>query len=68
MIDDIFESIVSIVIEFVPAIVWKLLFFVIGVVMTAVGVTMLKGSSQTGSVLIAVGMVLLVGSLVSLAR
>lgn len=68
MIGDIFEFIVNVVIEFVPTIVWKVLFFVIGVVMTAVGVAMLEGSSQTGGVLIAVGVVLLVGSLVSLAR
>jgi hypothetical protein len=68
MIDDIFGIIFDVVIEFVPTIVWKLLLVVIGIVMTAVGVTMLDGSPQIGGALIAVGMVVLVGSLGSLAR
>lgn len=68
MIDDIFEFLFHIVLEFVPTIVWKLLLVVIGIVLTAVGVTLLDNSPQTGSVLIVVGMVLLVGLLVSLAR
>jgi hypothetical protein len=68
MIDDIFEFIFDIVLEIVPTIVWKLLLFVIGIVLTAVGVTLLGESPQIGSALIAVGVVLLVGLLVSLAR
>jgi hypothetical protein len=68
MIDDVFGLIFDIVVEFVPTIVWKLLFFVIGMVMTATGVTILGESTRTGSVLIAVGVVLLVGTLVSLVR
>lgn len=68
MIDDIFEFVFDIVIEFVPTIVWKLLLFVIGIITAAVGVTMLEESPRTGSVLITVGVVSLVGSLVSLAR
>lgn len=68
MIDDAFGLIFDIVVEFVPTIVWNLLFFVIGMVMTATGVTILGESTQTGSVLIAVGVVLLVGTLVSLVR
>jgi hypothetical protein len=68
MIDDIFEFAFDIVLEFVPTIVWKLLLFVLGIVMTAVGVTLLDNSPQTGSALIVVGVVLLVGLLVSLAR
>ena len=68
MIDDIFEFIFDIVLEFIPTIVWKLLLFVIGIVLTAVGVTLLGESPQIGSALIAVGVVLLVGLLVSLAR
>lgn len=68
MIDDIFAFVFDIVLEFVPTIVWKLLLFVIGTVLTAVGVTLLDESPQTGSALIAVGMVVLVGLLVSLAR
>ncbi len=68
MIDDIFEFIFDIVLEFIPTIVWKLLLFVIGIVLTAVGVTLLGESPQIGSALIAVGVVLLVGLLVSIAR
>lgn len=68
MIDDIFGLVFDIVVDFVPTTVWKLLLFVVGVVVTVVGVTMLDGSPQTGSVLIVVGVVLLVGSLFSLAR
>jgi len=68
MIDDIFAFVFDIVLEFVPTIVWKLLLFVIGIVLTAVGVTLLDNSSRTGSALIVVGVVLLVGLLVSLAR
>ncbi|SDY14356.1 hypothetical protein [Halobellus clavatus] len=68
MIDDIFAFVFDIVLEFVPTVVWKLLLFVIGIVMTAVGVTLLDNSPQTGSALIVVGVVLLVGLLVSLVR
>ena len=68
MIDDIFGLVFDIVLEFVPTIVWKLLLFVIGIVLTAVGVTLLDNSPQMGSALIVVGVVLLVGLLVSLAR
>ena len=68
MIDDILAFVFDIVLDFVPTIVWKLLLFVIGIVLTAVGVTLLDNSPQTGSALILVGMVLLVGLLVSLAR
>jgi len=68
MIDDIFGFVFEIVLEFVPTIVWKLLLFVIGIVLTAVGVTLLDESPQIGSALIVVGVVLLVGLLVSLAR
>ena len=68
MIDDIFGFVFEIVLEFVPTIVWKLLLFVIGIVLTAVGLTLLDESPQIGSALIVVGVVLLVGLLVSLAR
>ena len=68
MIDDILAFVFEIVLDLVPTIVWKLLLFVIGIVLTAVGVTLLDNSPQTGSALLVVGMVLLVGLLVSLAR
>jgi hypothetical protein len=68
MIDDVLAFVFDIVVEFVPTIVWKLLLFVIGIVVTAVGVTLLDNSPQTGSALIIVGVVLLVGLLVSLVR
>jgi hypothetical protein len=68
MIDDVVAFVFDIVVEFVPTIVWKLLLFVIGIVVTAVGVTLLDNSPQTGSALIIVGVVLLVGLLVSLVR
>mgnify|MGYP007091087888 CR=1 FL=1 len=68
MIDDIFGFVFDVVLEFVPRIVWKLLLFALGIVMTAVGVTLLDTSPRTGSALIVVGVVLLVGSLVSVAR
>lgn len=68
MIGDIFEIVFDIIIEFIPNIVWKLLFVVIGIVTTAVGITIINESLQTGGVLITVGVVLLGGSLVSLYR
>lgn len=68
MIDDIFAFVFDIVLEFVPTIVWKLLLFVLGIVLTAVGVTLLDNSPQTGSLLIIVGVVVLIGLLVSVAR
>jgi hypothetical protein len=68
MLDDIFAFVFDIVLEFVPTIIWKLLLFVLGIVLTAIGVTLLDNSPQTGSALIVVGVVLLVGLLVSLAR
>jgi hypothetical protein len=68
MIDDIFGFVFEIVLEFVPTIVWKLLLFVLGIVLTAIGVTLFDNSPQTGSALIVVGVVVLVGLLVSLAR
>ena len=68
MIGDIFEVIFDIIIEFVPNVVWKLLFVVIGIVATAVGITMFNESPQTGGALITVGVILLGGSLVSLYR
>lgn len=68
MIDDIVEIILDILVEFIPNIVWKLLFVVIGIVATAVGITIVNESPQTGGALIIVGVVLLGGSLVSLYR
>jgi hypothetical protein len=68
MIDDIFAFVFDIVLEFVPTIVWKLLLFVLGVVLTAIGVTLLDNPPQTGSLLIVVGVVVLTSLLVSLAR
>ena len=68
MIDDIFALVFDVVLDFVPTIVWKILLFVIGIVLTAVGVTLFDTSPQRGSALIVVGVVLLVGLLVSLAR
>lgn len=68
MIDDIFGFVLDILLEFVPRIVWKLLLFALGIVMTAVGVTLLDNSPRTGSALIVGGVVLLVGLVVSVAR
>lgn len=68
MIDEVFEFLLDILLEFVPTIVWKLLLAVIGVVATAVGVAMFEESPQMGGALIAVGVVLLVGLLISAAR
>jgi hypothetical protein len=65
MIGDVFEVIFDVIIEFIPNIVWKLVFVVIGIVMAAVGITMVNESPKTGGVLIVVGAILLGGSLVS---
>lgn len=68
MIDDIFEFCIDLVIDVIPNIVWKLLFLVIGIGITAIGVTIFNESTQTGSALIIAGIVLLTGSLISLLR
>lgn len=68
MIDDIFEFVVEILLELVPSVVWKILLFVIGIMIIAIGATMLGESPLTGGALLVVGMLLGLGSLVSLLR
>lgn len=68
MIDEIFEFIFDMLLELVPNVVWKILLLVIGVVMTAVGATIITDSTRIGVALIAVGTFLFVGSIVSLYR
>ena len=66
MIDEILGFVVEIVLEFIPNFVWKLLLFLIGVVMTVFGTSMISEAAQTGGALIVVGGVLIIASLVSL--
>lgn len=65
MIDEILELVLDVVLEFIPNIVWKVLAFVLGVVITAAGLTTFNESAWTGGLLIAVGMFLLAGSVIS---
>lgn len=68
MIDDIFEFVVEILLELVPSVVWKILLFVIGIIIVAIGATMLGKSPLTGGAMLVVGMLLGLSSLVSLLR
>jgi hypothetical protein len=68
MIDEILELLLDVIVEFIPNSVWKILVFVIGAVVTAVGVLMIDGSLWTGGALITVGLFLLAGSVISWFR
>jgi hypothetical protein len=68
MLDDILEFILEILLELIPTIVWKTLLFVIAIVITAVGVTILTESTLTGGGLVIVGVSLGIGSLISIYR
>ncbi|WP_324760937.1 hypothetical protein [Haloarcula montana] len=68
MIDEILGFIFDVLLELVPAVVWKFLFLLIGIIMTVIGVTVLEESTQTGGALIVVGTLSMIGSLVSLYR
>jgi hypothetical protein len=68
MIGDIFEFIVEILLDLIPNFVWKILLFVLGIIITAIGVTMLGESLLTGGALLVVGMLLGLSSLFSLLR
>lgn len=68
MLDDILEFILEILLELIPNTVWKILLFVIGIVITAVGVTILTESTLTGGGLVIVGVSLGIGSVVSMYR
>lgn len=65
MIDEILELVLDVVLEFIPNIVWKVLAVVLGVVITAAGLITFNESALTGGLLIAVGMFLLAGSVIS---
>lgn len=68
MIGDIFEFIVEILLDLIPTFVWKILLFVLGIIITAIGVSMLAESPLTGGVLLVVGILLGLSSLLSLPR
>lgn len=68
MIGDIFEFIVEILLDLIPTFVWKILLFVLGIIITAIGVSMLAESPLTGGVLLVVGILLGLSSLLSLLR
>jgi len=68
MIDDILAVLLDIVVAFIPDSVWKILAFVIGAIATAAGVVMVGESLWTGGALIAVGVFLLTGSIISWYR
>ena len=66
MIDDILEFAVDVLLEFIPNILWKFLLFLAGIATAAVGWSIINKSTQAGGVLIVVGVVIAIGSLVSL--
>lgn len=68
MIDDVFEFGIELLLDLLPNIVWKILLVVVGIVITAFGVTMIGKSTPLGGVLIVVGIFVTGGSLVSLYR
>lgn len=68
MLDEIVEFVLDMLLELVPNVVWKILLCVLGVVMTAVGATIVTESTRVGVGVIAVGTFLFGGSLVSLYR
>ncbi|WP_143420526.1 hypothetical protein [Halorubrum sp. Ib24] len=68
MIDEILEFAVDILLEFIPNAVWKFLLFLAGTATAAVGWSMINNSTQAGGALIVVGVVMAIGSLVSLYR
>jgi hypothetical protein len=65
MLDEVFELVLDIVVEFIPNSVWRILAFMLGVVMMAAGVITFNESAWTGGLLIAVGIILLAGSVIS---
>ena len=68
MIDEILEFIVSILADLIPNTVWKIIFFLAGIVTTAIGAAMINESTRVGSALILVGTLLMVISLVLFYR
>jgi len=68
MLGEILEFVFDILVEFIPNAVWKFFCFLIGIVVMAIGTTIVNDSMQTGGALIVVGMLLMIGSLVSLYR
>ena len=68
MIDEVLEFIIQMLIESIPKTVWKLIFSLVGVVMTVIGASIITESTQRGSVLVVVGTVLILVSLLSLYR
>ena len=68
MLDNILEFGFDLLIDFLPTTVWKVLVLLIGTAMTAIGATLLDESPLVGGVLAVVGVLLLVGSAVSLYR
>ena len=68
MLDNILEFGFDLLIDFLPTTVWKVLVLLIGTAMTAVGAKLLDESRLVGGALTVVGVLLLVGSAVSLYR
>lgn len=68
MIDDVFEFGIELLLDLLPNSVWKILLVVVGIAITAFGVTMLGESTPVGGVLIIVGIFVTGGSLRSLYR
>jgi len=68
MIDEIFELIVDIFLDFIPNRILKIVVIIIGVVTTGFGVQLLSESLWTGGALTVIGLFLMSGSLLSLIR
>ena len=68
MIDEIFELIVDIFLDFIPNWILKIVVIIIGIVTTVFGVQLLSESLWTGGALTVIGLSLMGGSLLSLIR
>lgn len=68
MIDEILEFAVDVLLESIPNIGWKFLLFLAGISTAPVGWSTINKSTQAGGVLIVVGVIIAIGSLVSLYR
>lgn len=68
MIDDLFELLLDVAVELIPNSVWKLLAFILGIVLIGAGVMLFNQSTSTGGVLVLVGITSLGSSVISWYR
>ena len=68
MIDEIFELISDIFLDFIPNRILKIVVIIVGIVTVGFGVQLLSESLWTGGALTVIGLFLMGGSLLSLIR